>query len=64
MKGNVNVPIKPQTQNNSILRLKGLGMPHYGKEGAGSLLLKVQLVLPSHFSEKELELIKQAKEAK
>ena len=63
MKGNVNVPIKPQTQNNSMLRLKGLGMPHYGKEGNGSLLLKVQLVLPNHFSEKELDLIKQAKEA-
>lgn len=63
MKGNVNVPIKPQTQNNSMLRLKGLGMPHYGKEGNGSLLLKVQLMLPNHFSEKELDLIKQAKEA-
>ncbi len=63
MKGNVSVPIKPQTQNNSLLRLKGLGMPHYGKEGAGALLLKIQIVLPSHFSEKELELIKQAKEA-
>ena len=63
MKGNVSVPIKPQTQNNSMLRLKGLGMPHYGKEGAGALLLKIQIVLPSHFSEKELELIKQAREA-
>lgn len=63
MKGNVNVPIKPQTQNNSMLRLKGLGMPHYGKEGNGSLLLKVQLVLPNHFSDKELDLIKKAKEA-
>lgn len=63
MKGNVSVPIKPQTQNNSMLRLKGLGMPHYGKEGSGALLLKVQLMLPNHFSEKELELIKQAKEA-
>ena len=63
MKGNVSVPIKAQTQNNSMLRLKGLGMPHYGKEGAGALLLKIQIVLPSHFSEKELELIKQAKEA-
>ena len=63
MKGNVNVPIKPQTQNNSMLRLKGLGMPHYGKEGNGSLLLKVQLVLPNHLSEKELDFIKKAKEA-
>lgn len=62
LKGDVNVPIKPQTQNNSTLRLKGLGMPHYGKEGAGALLLKVQLLLPEHFSAKELELIKEAKQ--
>ena len=60
MKGTVNVPIKPQTQNNSMLRLKGLGMPHYGQEGEGVLLLKVQLSLPKKFSEKELELIRQA----
>lgn len=63
MKGNVNVPIKPHTQNDSILRLKGLGMPHFAGEGTGALLLKVHLVLPEKFSDKELELIKQAKEA-
>ncbi|MBQ5689741.1 MAG: J domain-containing protein, partial [Bacteroidales bacterium] len=62
LKGDVNVPIKPQTQNNSTLRLKGMGMPHYGKEGAGALLLKVQILLPEHFSAKELELIKEAQE--
>jgi curved DNA-binding protein len=62
LKGDVNVPIKAQTQNNSTLRLKGLGMPHYGKEGAGALLLKVQILLPEHFSAKELELIKEAYE--
>lgn len=62
LKGEVNVPIKAQTQNNSTLRLKGLGMPHYGKEGAGSLLLKIQILLPDHFSNEELELIKQAQE--
>lgn len=61
LKGDVNVPIKQQTQNNSTLRLKGLGMPHYGKEGAGSLLLKVQILLPEYFSQKELELIREAK---
>ena len=63
-KGDVNVPIKPQTQNNSTLRLKGMGMPHYDREGAGALLLKIQLLRPDHFSAKELELIKQAHEAK
>lgn len=63
LKGDVNVPIKPQTQNNSTLRLKGMGMPHFGKEGAGALLLKVQILLPEHFSAKELELIRQAQES-
>lgn len=62
LKGDVNVPIKPQTQNNSTLRLKGMGMSHYDKEGAGALLLKVQLLLPEYFSQKELELIKEAKQ--
>ena len=62
LKGDVNVPIKPHTQNNSTLRLKGLGMPRYDKEGAGALLLKVQILLPEHFSQKELELIKEAQE--
>ena len=62
LKGLVNVPIKPMTQNDSVLRLKGLGMPHYGKEGEGVMLLKVKIVIPEHFSEKELELIRKAAE--
>lgn len=60
LKGLVNVPIKPMTQSDSVLRLKGLGMPHYGKEGEGVMLLKVKVVIPEHFSEKELELIRKA----
>ena len=64
LKGAVSVPIKPQTQNNSVLRLKGLGMPHYNKEGSGALLVKVQLALPERFSNKELELIQQASNAR
>ncbi|MGN0033758.1 MAG: DnaJ C-terminal domain-containing protein [Candidatus Limimorpha sp.] len=64
MKGVVSVPIKPETQNNSVLRLKGLGMPHFGKEGSGALLLKVQLSLPDKLSDKEIELIRQASNAR
>ena len=62
LKGIVNVPIKPMTQNDSVLRLNGLGMPHYGKEGEGVMLLKVKIVIPEHLSEKELELIRKASE--
>lgn len=59
-KGPVNVPIKAGTQNNKLLRLKEMGMPHYGKSGAGNLILKVQLVLPEAISEQEMALIRQA----
>lgn len=64
LKGPVSLPIKPHTQNNSVLRLKGLGMPHYDKEGSGALLVKVQLALPERFSNKELDLIQQASNAR
>lgn len=64
LKGSINVPIKPGTQNNSILRLKEMGMPHYGKKGFGNLLLKIQLVLPNHISDKERELIQQAADSR
>ncbi len=60
LKGSVNVPIKPGTQNNKLLRLKEMGMPHYGKSGAGNLILKIQLVLPETISEQEIALIGQA----
>jgi DnaJ-class molecular chaperone with C-terminal Zn finger domain len=62
MKGSINVPIKPGTQNNSVLRLKDIGMPHYGKSGNGNLLLKVQIVIPQNLSEKEREYIRLASE--
>lgn len=64
MKGSINVPIKPNTQNNSILRLKDMGMPHYGKSGAGNLLLRIQVSIPKRMSEKELQLIREASEAR
>lgn len=59
-KGPVSIPIKPGTQNNRLLRLKEMGMPHYGKSSFGNLLLKVQLVLPEDMSDKELACIREA----
>ena len=59
-KGVVQVPVKPGQQNGSILRLKGLGMPVYGENSFGNLLLKVQLRLPENLAEAELALLRQA----
>lgn len=62
-KGEYNVPIKENTQNDSTLRLKGMGMPHYDGEGYGNLLLKVRVNIPKKLGEKEKSLLRQAREA-
>ncbi|HOI31540.1 MAG: J domain-containing protein [Bacteroidales bacterium] len=59
-KGTVQVTVKAGQQNGSILRLKGLGMPVYGEDKFGNLLLKVQLRLPESISPAEKELLMQA----
>lgn len=54
MKGNVTVNILKETENGKELRLRGLGMPVYGKKNEfGNLLLKVEIVLPEHLTEAE-----------
>lgn len=62
LKGEVQVPVKAGIQNNETLRLKGLGMPVYGKTETGNLLLKVKLQLPVDMSKEEIELIQKAAE--
>ena len=59
LKGNVTVNIPKGTPNGKELRLRGLGMPVYGKKNEfGNLLVKVDAVLPEHLSEEELALFR------
>jgi curved DNA-binding protein len=58
--GVVKVPIKPETQNNTKVRLKGKGFPIYKKEGEfGDLFVTWRIKLPTNLSEKEKELFKE-----
>jgi curved DNA-binding protein len=60
MKGEVDVDILKGTSNGTVLRLRGLGMPVYGKKGQrGNLLMKVEVRMPENLSEKELDLFRQ-----
>lgn len=60
LKGKIQLDIKPGTQNASVLRLKGMGMPLDNKRSAfGDLYVKVNAVLPTNLSEKELKLFKE-----
>ena len=57
--GKIKVKIKPETQNGTVVRLKGKGFPLYKKEGQfGDLFIKLQAKLPTAISDEEKALIK------
>ncbi|NNM95580.1 MAG: DnaJ domain-containing protein [Bacteroidia bacterium] len=60
MKGDISINIPKGTANGKVLRLKGLGMPRYGKPGEyGDLYAKIKVVLPKKLSDKEEALFKE-----
>ncbi len=62
LKGAVKVDIPKEAPNGSVLRLRGLGMPVYGKKNEfGNLFVKVVVQMPDHLSEQEIDLFKQLK---
>lgn len=60
--GNVNLKVKPETQNGTTVRLKGKGFPVYKKEGEfGDLFVTYQVKLPVNLTDKQKELFQQLK---
>lgn len=60
--GSARVNIKPGTQADSTLRLRGKGFPVYKKEGSyGDLFVKLKLQLPT-LNEKQKELLRKIKD--
>lgn len=65
LKGTMKIDIPKETDNGKVLRLKGLGMPLYGKTNEyGDLYAKVNITTPKNLSEKEIELFKQLMQLK
>jgi len=63
LKGNIRIDIPKESENGKVLRLKGMGMPVFGKAGeAGDLYLRIRVDLPRKLTEKELDLFHQLKE--
>lgn len=59
----VNIPIPKGTDSGKTLRLKGLGMPIYQKEGqAGNLFVEVKIITPKNLTTEEEKLLKKLKE--
>lgn len=55
--GKVKLPVKPETQNGTKVKLKGKGFPVYKKEGRfGDLYVTFQVAIPTNLSAREKEL--------
>ncbi len=60
LKGIMKIDLAAGTENGKVLRLKGQGMPIFGKPGAfGDLYAKVSVVVPKNLSPGETELFKE-----
>jgi DnaJ-class molecular chaperone len=54
--------VPPETQSGRRFRLKGLGLPKHGAEGAerrGDLYVRVKIVVPAGLSERERKLFEE-----
>jgi len=59
LEGRKRLKIPPGTQSHTKLRLKGLGLPHFQREGKGDELVKVIVRVPKRVSEKNKKLIEE-----
>lgn len=60
LNGKVKLKVKPETQNNSKVRLKGKGFPVYKKDGVfGDLIVTFTVNIPTNLTEKQKELFRE-----
>lgn len=56
LEGAATVTIRPGTQPDSVLRLRGKGLPHFGGGGRGDLLLRLRVKVPDRLGAEERRL--------
>lgn len=61
LSGKINIRIPEVMQNGKQVRLKGKGMPVYGKSSYGDLYVKLQVKLPEKLSSEQKKLIEKLK---
>ncbi len=54
--GEATVTIPPGTQPEAVLRLRGKGLPRFGREGRGDLFLRIRVALPDKLSSEQRKL--------
>jgi molecular chaperone DnaJ len=55
--GTETLRLPPGTRSGTVLRLRGLGVPHLGRRGRGDLYVEVDLLVPAEMSKKERALV-------
>ena len=61
--GKVKLKVKPETQNDTKVKLKGKGMPVYRRKGIyGDLFITYKVIMPTNLTPKEKELFQQLSE--
>jgi curved DNA-binding protein len=61
--GKLSIPVPKGSQNGSKLRLRGKGMPLYGKPGvSGDLYVQLNIMIPRNLNQEEASLFKRLKE--
>ena len=62
--GQVKLKVRPGTQNDTTVRLKGKGFPIYKQEGSfGDLLVTYHVTIPENLNDKQKELLRQIQQA-
>lgn len=57
LSGKVKLPVKPETQNGNVVRLKGKGFPVYKQDGQfGDLYVTFNVKIPTNLTERQKEL--------
>jgi len=58
---NVRISVKPGTQPNTIIRLKGFGLPHPNSRNKGDLYVVVKVEIPSNITHQQRKLLEELK---
>lgn len=56
------IKIPAGTQNNTRIRMKGFGIPHFKKTGTGDQYVRVTVDIPKNITKKQIELVKKLSE--
>ncbi len=55
----VKIRIPPGTQPGTVIRLRGMGIPHLRGSGKGDMYIRITIVLPKHVSAKQKQLLEE-----